>query len=106
MSIDKPADTPTVFKIAKRGANEASVTYLEAVEIALCWGLVESQCRQGRGARRCPDGESILLDGQRGQPPCGLVAHSNGRENRDACEANNPTRGDARLKVLHQRGPP
>lgn len=63
--IDKPADTPTVFKsakafetwlkrhhatsaglwlqIAKRGANEASVTYLEAVEIALCWGWIDGQ---------------------------------------------------------------
>ena len=65
MSIDKPADPPTVFKnakafetwlrqhhatsaglwlqIAKRGANEASVTYLEAVEIALCWGWIDGQ---------------------------------------------------------------
>jgi len=65
MSIDQPADTPTVFKnakafetwlkkhhatstglwlqIAKRGAKEASVTYLEAVEIALCWGWIDGQ---------------------------------------------------------------
>jgi uncharacterized protein YdeI (YjbR/CyaY-like superfamily) len=65
MPIDKPADTPTLFKsakafkawlkrrhatssglwlkIAKRGANEASVTYPEAVEIALCWGWIDGQ---------------------------------------------------------------
>lgn len=65
MSIDKSADTPTLFKsakvfeawlsrhhatspglwlkIAKRGAAEASVTYAEAVEIALCWGWIDSQ---------------------------------------------------------------
>jgi uncharacterized protein YdeI (YjbR/CyaY-like superfamily) len=65
MSIDKPADTPTLFKsakafetwlrqhhatsdglwlkIAKRGADEASVTYPEAVEIALCWGWIDGQ---------------------------------------------------------------
>jgi uncharacterized protein YdeI (YjbR/CyaY-like superfamily) len=65
MSIDKPADTPIVFKsaqafetwlsqhhatseglwlqIAKRGAVDASVTYLEAVEIALCWGWIDGQ---------------------------------------------------------------
>ncbi|MBA4109195.1 MAG: bacteriocin-protection protein [Leptothrix sp. (in: Bacteria)] len=65
MSIDQPADTPTVFKnakafetwlrqhhatsaglwlkIAKRGAIDASVTYLEAVEIALCWGWIDGQ---------------------------------------------------------------
>ena len=65
MPIDKSADSPTAFKsakafetwlkqhhatspglwlkIAKRGADEASVTYLEAVEIALCWGWIDSQ---------------------------------------------------------------
>lgn len=65
MSIDKSADTPTSFrsakafetwlkqhhatslglwlKIAKRRADEASITYLEAVEIALCWGWIDSQ---------------------------------------------------------------
>jgi len=65
MPIDKPADTPTLFhsaeafetwlkqhhamstglwlKIAKRGAEEASVSYLEAVEIALCWGWIDGQ---------------------------------------------------------------
>lgn len=65
MPIDKPADTPTLFKnakafetwlkrhhatsdglwlkIAKRGAEEASVTYAEAVEIALCWGWIDGQ---------------------------------------------------------------
>jgi uncharacterized protein YdeI (YjbR/CyaY-like superfamily) len=62
------------LKIAKRGSNEPSVTYPEAVEIALCWGwidgqkkslddqhylqrftprraqrLVENQCQQGTG---------------------------------------------------------
>ncbi|MGH6646807.1 YdeI/OmpD-associated family protein [Aquabacterium sp.] len=63
MPIDKPADTPTLFKnaqafetwlkqhhatsaglwlkIAKRGAIDATVTYLEAVEIALCWGWID-----------------------------------------------------------------
>lgn len=63
MPIDQPADTPTLFKsaqafetwlkrhhatsaglwlkIAKRGAGEASVTYLEAVAIALCWGWID-----------------------------------------------------------------
>ncbi|WP_342620527.1 YdeI/OmpD-associated family protein [Rhodoferax sp. GW822-FHT02A01] len=62
---DTTADTPTLFKsarafetwlkqhhatspglwlkIAKRGADSASVTYLEAVEIALCWGWIDSQ---------------------------------------------------------------
>jgi uncharacterized protein YdeI (YjbR/CyaY-like superfamily) len=65
MPIDQPADTPTLFKnaqafevwlkrhhttspglwlkIAKRGAEETSVTYPEAVEIALCWGWIDSQ---------------------------------------------------------------
>lgn len=31
------------LKIAKRGAREPSVTYAEAVEIALCWGWIDSQ---------------------------------------------------------------
>lgn len=31
------------LKIAKRGADEPSVTYLEAVEIALCWGWIDGQ---------------------------------------------------------------
>lgn len=31
------------LKIAKRGADEPSVTYPEAVEIALCWGWVDGQ---------------------------------------------------------------
>jgi uncharacterized protein YdeI (YjbR/CyaY-like superfamily) len=65
MSIDKLADSPISFKnaeafetwlkqnhstsqslwikIAKRHAEEASVTYLAAVEIALCWGWIDSQ---------------------------------------------------------------
>ncbi|WP_399681122.1 YdeI family protein, partial [Xenophilus sp.] len=65
MPIDKPADSPALFKsakafetwlkqhhatspglwlkIAKRRADEASVTYLEAVEIALCWGWIDGQ---------------------------------------------------------------
>jgi uncharacterized protein YdeI (YjbR/CyaY-like superfamily) len=65
MAIDKSAETPTLFKsaeafeawlaqhhafstglwlkIAKRRALHASVTYLEAVEIALCWGWIDSQ---------------------------------------------------------------
>lgn len=63
MPIGKPADTPTLFKnaqafetwlkqhhatsaglwlkIAKRGAIDASITYPEAVEIALCWGWID-----------------------------------------------------------------
>lgn len=65
MSIDKSTDTSTLFKsakafeiwlkqhhatsqglwlkIAKRRADEVSVTYLEAVEISLCWGWIDSQ---------------------------------------------------------------
>ncbi len=31
------------LKIAKKGAGESSVTYPEAVEIALCWGWVDGQ---------------------------------------------------------------
>jgi uncharacterized protein YdeI (YjbR/CyaY-like superfamily) len=31
------------LKIAKRGATEPSVTYAEAVEIALCWGWIDGQ---------------------------------------------------------------
>ena len=31
------------LKIAKRGSNEPSVTYHEAVEIALCWGWIDGQ---------------------------------------------------------------
>ncbi|MDR0214083.1 MAG: YdeI/OmpD-associated family protein [Comamonas sp.] len=31
------------LQIAKRGANESSVTYPEAVEIALCWGWIDGQ---------------------------------------------------------------
>jgi uncharacterized protein YdeI (YjbR/CyaY-like superfamily) len=31
------------LQIAKRGALEVSVTYVEAVEIALCWGWIDSQ---------------------------------------------------------------
>lgn len=31
------------LKIAKRGSNETSVTYPEAVEIALCWGWIDGQ---------------------------------------------------------------
>lgn len=31
------------LKIAKRDANEPSVTYPEAVEIALCWGWIDGQ---------------------------------------------------------------
>jgi uncharacterized protein YdeI (YjbR/CyaY-like superfamily) len=31
------------LKIAKRGANEPSVTYPEAVEISLCWGWIDGQ---------------------------------------------------------------
>ena len=30
------------LKIAKRGSNEPSVTYPEAVEIALCWGWIDA----------------------------------------------------------------
>ena len=31
------------LQIAKRGADEPSVTYAEAVEIALCWGWIDGQ---------------------------------------------------------------
>lgn len=31
------------LKIAKRGASEPSVTYPEAVEVALCWGWIDGQ---------------------------------------------------------------
>jgi len=31
------------LKIAKRGADEASIAYAEAVEIALCWGWIDGQ---------------------------------------------------------------
>ena len=31
------------LKIAKRGASEPSVSYAEAVEIALCWGWIDGQ---------------------------------------------------------------
>lgn len=31
------------LQIAKRGAHEPSVTYAEAVEIALCWGWIDGQ---------------------------------------------------------------
>lgn len=31
------------LQIAKRGAHESSVTYAEAVEIALCWGWIDGQ---------------------------------------------------------------
>lgn len=31
------------LKISKRGAQEPSVTYAEAVEIALCWGWIDGQ---------------------------------------------------------------
>jgi uncharacterized protein YdeI (YjbR/CyaY-like superfamily) len=65
MPADKPALVPTLFKnakafenwlkkhhassgglwlqIAKKGATEPSVTYPEAVEIALCWGWIDGQ---------------------------------------------------------------
>lgn len=65
MPLDESADSPILFKnakafdawlkkhhatstglwlkLAKRGADEASVTYLEAVDIALCWGWIDSQ---------------------------------------------------------------
>ena len=65
MPLDESADSPLLFKnaeafeawlkkhhatstglwlkIAKRGADEASVTYLEAVDIALCWGWIDRQ---------------------------------------------------------------
>ena len=31
------------LKIAKRGADEPSITYAQAVEIALCWGWIDGQ---------------------------------------------------------------
>lgn len=65
MPATQAADTPVLFKtakafetwlkknhatssglwlqIAKRGASETSVTYSDAVDIALCWGWIDSQ---------------------------------------------------------------
>jgi len=65
MAIETSAELPTLFKsarafevwlkqhhaaspglwlkLAKRGAPDASVTYPEAVEIALCWGWIDGQ---------------------------------------------------------------
>jgi len=65
MPAAKPAPSPTLFKnakafeawlrknhatsdglwlqIAKKGAGQPSVTYAEAVEIALCWGWIDGQ---------------------------------------------------------------
>ncbi len=37
------ASTGLWLQIAKRNAQDASVTYLEAVEIALCWGWIDGQ---------------------------------------------------------------
>jgi uncharacterized protein YdeI (YjbR/CyaY-like superfamily) len=111
MPITKPAapanDIPTLFKtakafetwlrknhaksdglwlkIAKRGAQEPSVTYREAVEIALCWGWIDGQ-RKGvddhhflqrftpRRARSIwskinVDKVAALIDAGRMQPP-------------------------------------
>ena len=75
MPLDESADNPLLFKnakafeawlekhhatstglwlkIAKRGADEASVTYLEAVDIALCWGWIDSQ-------KKALDGQHFL----------------------------------------------
>jgi uncharacterized protein YdeI (YjbR/CyaY-like superfamily) len=40
------------LKIATRGANEPSVTYPEAVEIALCWGWIDGQ-KKGLDDQHC-----------------------------------------------------
>jgi uncharacterized protein YdeI (YjbR/CyaY-like superfamily) len=36
-------DSRTLFKTAKKGADEPGVAYPEAVEIALCWGWIDGQ---------------------------------------------------------------
>jgi len=48
------------LKIAKRSASEPSVTYPEAVEIALCWGWIDGQ-------RKALDDQHFL---QRFTPGC------------------------------------
>lgn len=75
MSVDRLPDPPLLFKnaqafaswlkqhqatspgiwlmIAKRNADQASITYLEAVDIALCWGWIDSQ-------KRALDGQYFL----------------------------------------------
>jgi uncharacterized protein YdeI (YjbR/CyaY-like superfamily) len=43
---DNAADSPGLWlKIAKKGAPEPSVTYAEALELALCFGWIDSQKR-------------------------------------------------------------
>ena len=42
------------LRIAKRGAAEPSVTYPEAVEIALCWGWIDGACGCGSPSEAPP----------------------------------------------------
>ena len=74
------------LKIAKRGADEPSVTYPEAVEIALCWGWIDGQKKgldekhflQRFTPRRARsiwskvnvDKVEALIEAGRMQPPC------------------------------------
>jgi uncharacterized protein YdeI (YjbR/CyaY-like superfamily) len=44
--LERNADAPGLWlKIAKKGAPEPSVTYAEALEVALCFGWIDSQKR-------------------------------------------------------------
>ena len=67
------------LKIAKRGANEPSVSYAEAVEIALCWGWIDGQKKGLDGQhflqRFTPRRAQHLVEGQRRQ---GRGAHRGG----------------------------
>ena len=53
MATHHARETEIWLKIAKRGANEPSVTYAEAVEIALCWGWID-------GLKKSFDEQSFL----------------------------------------------
>jgi uncharacterized protein YdeI (YjbR/CyaY-like superfamily) len=45
------ASSPGVWlKLAKKGASMTSVSYAEAIEVALCWGWIDGQ-KQGHGER-------------------------------------------------------
>ena len=54
-----PSSDGLWLKIAKRGAGEPSVTYPEAVEIALCWGWIDGQ-------KNGLDAQYFLQDSRRG----------------------------------------
>jgi uncharacterized protein YdeI (YjbR/CyaY-like superfamily) len=111
------------LKIAKRGANEPSVTYPEAVEIAL-WidgqkkGLDDHHFLQRFTPRRARsiwskinvDKVAALIEAGRMQAPSyaqigqslrGAVAYTDGREGRDARQAHRPAGGEARARREH-----